>query len=140
MIVPPALGNGRRKNLNIVRRIKNGFAEPDSPYLHAGLCSAPTLRWHHIMKGRKKKLWDLAEEERRCCDWLIPFMQNDRPKLLTKAALRNAALRELNVSQNSFDFEWIDAIEMTSAAIGTSRWRFCIKLATTLFISRAAEV
>jgi hypothetical protein len=34
----------------------------------------------------------------RSADWL-------------KAELRNAAIRELNVSKNSFDFAWIDAIE-----------------------------
>jgi hypothetical protein len=37
-------------------------------------------------------------------------MQNGRPKFLTKAELRAAALCELNVSKNSFDFGWIDAI------------------------------
>jgi hypothetical protein len=32
---------------------------------------------------------------------------------LTKAELRDAALRELKVSNNSFDFAWIEAIEQT---------------------------
>ena len=40
-------------------------------------------------------------------------MKNNQPKLLTKAELRAAAMRELNVSKNSFDFAWIDAIEET---------------------------
>jgi hypothetical protein len=32
---------------------------------------------------------------------------------LTKDELRCAAMQELNVSKNSFDFAWIDAIEKT---------------------------
>ena len=39
------------------------------------------------------------------------FMQGDQPKYLTKDELRSVAMRELNVSKNSFDFGWIDAIE-----------------------------
>jgi hypothetical protein len=38
-------------------------------------------------------------------------MKGNQPKFLTKAELRNAAIRELNVSKNWFDFAWIDAIE-----------------------------
>jgi hypothetical protein len=38
-------------------------------------------------------------------------MKGNQPKFLTKAELRNAAIRELNVSKNSLDFAWIDAIE-----------------------------
>jgi hypothetical protein len=64
------------------------------------------------MKSRNEQLWDkAAEERRRCSDWLLPFMQNGQPKFLTKAELREVALRELNVSKSSFDFAWIDAIE-----------------------------
>jgi hypothetical protein len=40
-------------------------------------------------------------------------MKNNQLKFLTKAELRAAAMRELNVSKNSFDFAWIDAIEET---------------------------
>jgi hypothetical protein len=40
-------------------------------------------------------------------------MQNGQPKFLTKDELRVAAMRQLNVSKNSFDFAWIDAIEKT---------------------------
>jgi hypothetical protein len=54
-----------------------------------------------------------AEERRRCRDWLLPFMQDNQPKFLTKAELRDAAMRELKVSKNSFDFGWIEAIEHT---------------------------
>ena len=39
-----------------------------------------------------------------------PFMQDNFPKFLPKDELRGAAMRELNVSRNSFDFAWIDAI------------------------------
>jgi len=64
------------------------------------------------MIGRNARLRDkAAEERRRCSNWLLPFMQNGQPKFLTKAELREVALRELNVSKSSFDFAWIDAIE-----------------------------
>ena len=48
-----------------------------------------------------------AEERRRCRDWLLKYMQGNQPKFLTKAELREAAIRELKVSKNSFDFGWI---------------------------------
>jgi len=44
---------------------------------------------------------------------VLRFMQNNQPKFLTKAELRDAAIRELNVSKNSFYFGWIAAIEDT---------------------------
>jgi len=66
------------------------------------------------MKGRNQELWDKAEEERRRCrDWLLRFMQDGHARPFTKAELRDAAVRELNVSKNSFDYGWIDAIEET---------------------------
>jgi hypothetical protein len=40
-------------------------------------------------------------------------MLNNQPKFLTKAELREAAIRELNVSKNSFEFGWMSAIEDT---------------------------
>jgi hypothetical protein len=40
-------------------------------------------------------------------------MRDNQPKFLTKNELRSVAMRELNVSKNSFDFAWIDAIERT---------------------------
>ena len=43
-------------------------------------------------------------------------MRGDHPKFLTKAELRDAAMRELKVSKNSFDFAWISAIEETGRA------------------------
>jgi hypothetical protein len=52
-----------------------------------------------------------AEERQRCRDWLVPYMQNNQPKFLTKDELRVAAMRELNVSKNAFDFGWIATIE-----------------------------
>ena len=52
-----------------------------------------------------------ADERRRCLEWLLPFMRDDRPKFLTKSELRVAAIRELGVSKNAFDFAWIEAIE-----------------------------
>jgi hypothetical protein len=40
-------------------------------------------------------------------------MRDNHPKFLTKAELREAAMRELQISKNSFDFAWIKAIEDT---------------------------
>jgi hypothetical protein len=68
-----------------------------------------------MTKSRTQELSEKAHDERRRCrDWLLPFMQNDQPKFLTKDELRVAAIRQLNVSKSSFDFAWIDAIETTS--------------------------
>ena len=67
-----------------------------------------------MTKSRSQKLSEkAADERRRCREWLLRFMQDNQPKVLTKAELRGAALRELNVSKNSFDFGWIEAIEET---------------------------
>jgi hypothetical protein len=54
------------------------------------------------MKSRQQGLSQKAHEERRRCDWLLRFMQGNHSKFLTKAELREATLRELNVSKNSF--------------------------------------
>ena len=65
-----------------------------------------------MLKGRKKELWEKAEEERRRCElWLLKFMRDGQPKLATKAELREIAMRELKISKNSFDAAWIGAIE-----------------------------
>ena len=62
--------------------------------------------------SRRQELSAKADgERRRCRDWLLEFMRDNQPKFLTKAELRDAAMRELNVSKNSFDFGWIEAIE-----------------------------
>jgi hypothetical protein len=67
-----------------------------------------------MTKNRSQELSEKAAAKRqRCREWLLPFMQDNRPKFLTKDELRGAAMRELNVSKNSFDFGWIDAIGMT---------------------------
>ena len=64
------------------------------------------------MEGRKLELWaKAASERRRCQQWLARFMRDGQPKTLTKAELREAALRELKISKNSFDAAWIGAIE-----------------------------
>jgi hypothetical protein len=58
-----------------------------------------------VLKSTQQELSEKADKEpRRCCDWLLRFMQSNHPKFVTKAELREAALRELNVSKNSFDF------------------------------------
>jgi hypothetical protein len=67
-----------------------------------------------MAKSRSEQLSEkAADERRRCRGWLLRFMQNDQPKFLTKAELRSAAMRKLEVSKNSFDMAWIMAIEDT---------------------------
>jgi hypothetical protein len=67
-----------------------------------------------MKKSRSEELSEkFADEWQRCRDWLIPFMHNNQPKFLTKDELRVAAMRELKVSKNSFDFGWMAAIEDT---------------------------
>lgn len=67
-----------------------------------------------MLKGRKKELWDKAESERqRCRQWLLNHIRPGQAKHATKAALRDAAMRELGISTNSFDAAWIAAIEET---------------------------
>jgi hypothetical protein len=67
-----------------------------------------------MLKGRKKELWDKAEDERRRCEeWLRQFMREGQPKLATKAELREVGMRELKISKSSFDAAWIGAIEDT---------------------------
>ena len=67
-----------------------------------------------MTKTRSQELSEKAQEEqRRCRGWLLTFMHDNQPKFLTKAELRDAAMRELKVSKNSFDFAWILAIEDT---------------------------
>jgi hypothetical protein len=41
------------------------------------------------------------------------FMRDGQPKVLTKAKLRAAAMRDLKVSKTWFDAAWIGAIEDT---------------------------
>ncbi len=66
------------------------------------------------MKSRKQELFEKAEDERnRCHRWLLTFLNSGHPKWLTKAELRQAAMRDLGVSKNSFDMAWIAAIEET---------------------------
>lgn len=66
------------------------------------------------MKSRKEVLSEKADDERkRCQAWLVRFMRDGQSKQLTKAELRETAMRELSVSKNSFDFAWIWVIEET---------------------------
>ena len=53
------------------------------------------------------------DERRRCTDWLLPIIDNGQPKYLSKDELRFVAMKELGVSQNSFNFAWINAIEIS---------------------------
>jgi hypothetical protein len=67
-----------------------------------------------VPNNRSQELSEKAAEERqRCRNWLLRFMRENHPKFLTKAELRDAAMSELKVSRNSFDFAWIEAIEET---------------------------
>ena len=65
-----------------------------------------------MTKSRRHELSEKFREEwQRSRDWLMPFMQNNQPKFLTKDELRSVAMRELDVSKLSFDLGWIMAIE-----------------------------
>jgi hypothetical protein len=65
-----------------------------------------------MTKSRRQELSEIfAEQWQRSRDWLVPFMQNNQPKFLTKDELRSVAMRELEVSKLSFDLGWIMAIE-----------------------------
>ncbi|HZR61571.1 MAG TPA: hypothetical protein VFA80_11555 [Xanthobacteraceae bacterium] len=65
-----------------------------------------------MAKTRKEELSErFTEQWRQCRDWLLPFMQDNQPKFLTKDELRSAAMRELKVSKHAFDFGWMAAIE-----------------------------
>ena len=89
-------------------------AEP--PIKSGGSCfmAHRLMRSSSMSKSRNQELWEKGAEQReRCRNWLLPFMRDDKPKFLTKAELREAALRELGVSKSSFDFGWIEAIEQT---------------------------
>jgi hypothetical protein len=67
-----------------------------------------------MTKSRRHELSEKFREEwQRSRDWLMPFMQNNQTKFLTKDELRIAAMRELNVSKSAFDFGWMAAIEDT---------------------------
>jgi hypothetical protein len=97
-----------------VRRIGNGSTEPHSQLPYSDLLFATCNGVRLMMKSRSQQLSEKADDERRRCrDWLLPYMQNNQPKFLTKDELRSVAMRELHVSKNSFHFEWINAIETT---------------------------
>jgi hypothetical protein len=67
-----------------------------------------------MTKTRSEELSErFTEQWHRCRDWLLPYMQDNQPKFLTKDELRSAAMRELKVSKNAFDFGWMAAIEDT---------------------------
>ena len=67
-----------------------------------------------MTKSRRQELPEqFAEQWQRSRDWLVPFMQNNQSKFLTKDKLRSAAMRELKVSKSAFDFAWMAAIEDT---------------------------
>jgi hypothetical protein len=67
-----------------------------------------------MIKSRSQELSEkFTDQWHRSRDWLLPFMRNGQPKFLTKDELRSAAMRELNVSKNAFNFGWMAAIEDT---------------------------
>jgi hypothetical protein len=70
--------------------------EPYSPNPRSEL-SVLACGWACSMtKSRSQELSEKADaERRRCCDWLLPFMQNGQPKFLTKDELRVAAMHQL---------------------------------------------
>lgn len=65
-----------------------------------------------MTKSRRQELSDkFTEQWQQSRDWLLPFMQDDQPKFLTKDELRRAAMCELKGSKNAFDFGWMALIE-----------------------------
>ena len=62
-----------------------------------------------------------ADEDGSATDSLLPFIQNNQPKFLTKEELRSAAMRELNLSKHSFDMRWTWRSKIIVAMTGTSR-------------------
>ena len=65
-----------------------------------------------MTKSRQQELSEkFTEQWQRSRDWLVPLMQNNQPKVLTKDELRAAAMRKLKVSKSAFDFGWMAAIE-----------------------------
>jgi hypothetical protein len=53
-----------------------------------------------MAKSRRQELYEKAEQERQGVGiGLLPFLREDQPKFLTKAELRDAAIRELKVSR-----------------------------------------
>jgi len=66
------------------------------------------------MKTHQQLLSERAAEERRLAhNWLLPVIDGNTPRYLTKDELRTAAMRELPISKKSFDYAWIDVIEKT---------------------------
>ena len=57
-----------------------------------------------MVKSQRQELSaTFAQQWQQCRDFLLPFMQNNQPKYLTKDELRVAAMRKFNVSKNAFD-------------------------------------
>jgi hypothetical protein len=70
----------------------------------------------HQFRCQRTETWSFGKKPQNSGNgvvWLVPFMRDDKPKFLTKAELREAALRELGVSKSAFDSGWIEAIEQT---------------------------
>ena len=90
-----------------------------------------------MTKSRRQELSQkFTEKWQSCRDWLLPFMQNNQPKFLTKDELRDAAMRELKVSKNAFDFAWIWPARLVRAFTSTTPWQ---KLTTSLSAERLPE-
>jgi len=67
-----------------------------------------------VTQNYRQKLYGIADEQRRRCrDWLIPHMTDNKPKAFTKDEYRAMAMQELGVSKSAFDMGWIWAIEDT---------------------------
>jgi hypothetical protein len=99
---------------NLVRSINNGSIKP---YSLIGLAAFEPTCCNCVPAMTKPRSQELSEkftdQWHRCRDWLLPYMQNNQPKFLTKDELRSAAVRELKVSKNAFDLGWMAAIEDT---------------------------
>ena len=73
------------------------------------------------MKSRKQELSEKADvERRRCQDWLLRFVRDGQPKVLTKAELREAAMRDLKISKTRSTLPGSGSSRKPVATIGTS--------------------
>jgi hypothetical protein len=88
------------------------FTSNYSPHAPVRYRGRKVATMNKITKSRRQELSEkFTKEWQQCRDWLLPFMKNNQPKFRTKDELRRAAMSELKVSNNAFDFGWMAAIE-----------------------------
>jgi hypothetical protein len=76
-----------------------------------------------MTKSRRQELSEqFTEQWQRSRDWLVPFMQNNQPKFLTKDELRSAAMRELKYQRARSTLHGWPQLRTPAATIGTSHY------------------